>query len=506
MKLFGRWRRRSKARSDKDGNGRQRNGDGIPRGSPVPPPVIKVKPRTSQIDPGPGIPIGPALDTGEIIGLSFSQTKRPVHIQAGTGDGKTLLQSHLVERFIAKTDAAVLYVDFGEDQAAANYVRDAAKKHGRTFRLLSTVPEHASSTFNAFKPVWPLRKETAVLATNYLATSLSLDHGEGIKAFWGKVNNITLLRSMNALIDAGVTHPDFRILATQLDKTARGVRKQDAVEALLQIEQLAPYDILCAGDPENEIDYDRVLENREVVYLLLGTLLNPPARSIGALAVWAAMLAAIKRKRQGLPHRRFVLNIDEYASVAAAKAFSDLVTLSRKFFVSLILANQSTQQLRQSDTEQVVFDNAPTKFWMSPLGYDIETIRGLSKEVWKKRKGKTTHGLSVANQVSEYKDPKTERNDVLGAAFSPLEGYAIKLGEGYQEPTRFRFEPPWTIEQWTELENRPLPMRKELEAQSRHVQPQIHLPANTKEQRRRRAVLRRILEEKKEMESWKPAS
>ena len=197
-----------------------------------------------------------------------------------------------------------------------------------------------------------------------------------------------------------------------------------------------------------------------------------------------------------------MLIIDEYAMVAHSAAYRVLVVLCRKFGITLIIANQSTQQLKESGNDQTVFDSTPTKLWMSPLQDDIETILGLSKQTWKQRKSQSHKKLSVLNQVSEFRDPMAERNDVLDAAFTPMEGYLIELGHGHVEPRRFRFEPPWTIEEWEELENRPLPMRADAERAARKKRKPQAVALDSPERKRRQKTLQKLLSKKKELESW----
>jgi len=476
------------------------------RHAPPPPLTDRSKcPSRPHANEEPRIHLGVCVSSGEEVSLSLAQLERPVHIQGGTGERKTLILAHLTERFIALTDAAVVYVDLSEDQAAANYVTDAAKQHGRPKRLLSTVSEHVSAWFDPMKPIYPLTQDHVVQAKDYFMAALSLSH-QGKHRFWGKVNDIAFLRAFKALAARGVTEPHVEDVRQELERTSRVVRKQDMVEALLEFEQLATQRVLYRGSPADEIDYDQVLESKMVVYLLLGVLLNSAAAGVGALNAWGAVSAAIRRKRRGLPPRRLILIIDEYAMVAHSDAYRLLVVLCRKFGITLIVANQSTQQLREAGNDQIVFDSTPTKLWMSPLQDDIEIIRGLSKETWKQRKGLSYRGLSISNQVSEFRDPTAERNDVLDTAFTPMEGYLIEFGRGYVEPLRFRFEPPWTVEQWAELGERPLPMREDAKVATKPSLAPTNVPLDNAAHKRRQDVLRKILVAAKDRESWEPKS
>lgn len=198
MNIFRRRFKSSTLGSKADEKLRQGNGHSNHKSVPPLTPKPNGKPKPPSVAPEPAFSIGPDLQTGGRVDLSFSQLKRPVHLQGGTGERKTLFQVHLAERFIALTDAAVVYADFGEDQAGANYVLDAGKRFGRTTRLLSTVPQHKSATFAPLKPAYPLTLETAVSAKDYLMAALGLGHRDGKNVFWGNVNNISILRNGGA--------------------------------------------------------------------------------------------------------------------------------------------------------------------------------------------------------------------------------------------------------------------------------------------------------------------
>ena len=91
---------------------------------------------------------------------------------------------------------------------------------------------------------------------------------------------------------------------------------------------------------------------------------------------------------------------------------------------------------------------------------------------------------------------------MLDATFTPLEGYLVELGRGYKAPRRVRFEPPWSIDEWARLANRPLPMKDAVKAGNGRKRQRKRIEASSSEQSRRLQVLQKILTERKQLESW----
>ena len=416
------------------------------------------------------IPLGHSPITGELVEIPVDDLTLPAHIQGPTGHGKTLLQSYIFVKLV-ESGMGGMFTDFSEDQAAINYMLSNLKKTGRPVHFVSPVSEHDSAWFDPFASLPELTTATAVLYKDFFMAALSLAH-KGQHQFWGKINDIALLRTFINLARAGVTRPDFDDLQRELGRVAKALRKNDVIEAQIEIEQLAVQRILQPGDPKKRIDYDLFWEEDQVGVYACSALLNSAAPAIVALHIWAAIAAAMRRRRKGLPRKRLVLNIDEWAMVGHVTGYQLLLVLCRKLGIGpLLLANQSSAQLAETSTEQLVFDNTPTKLWLAPLGDDIETIKGLSREVWKDKVNRTINGLSSTTQIAAFRDPTIEHNEVLSVALTPMQGYYIRLRNGMLEPTPFIFEPPWTLEEWLEFEQTPLPMRDDAKDASQARKP-----------------------------------
>lgn len=415
----------------------------------------------------PKISLGVHAATGRPIEVPVSLLGRHAHIMGMTGASKSLSATSIACQLIQKVPGACVAVpDFGGDQYEFHRIRLAALGVGKRFRFLSTNPADDWDTFEPLRAVTPLTWAGIPRAASYCVSSLSLDHAEGFgKSYFSRMNYAVFVRTFTELVTEGFVTPTLRDLAERISHAARRTRLSDLSEAQLAAEQVLPYEQLsAASDPDRHIDVARCLEDGEVVYGFLPTLMEPPARMIGALLVWSFVLEAMRRSYAGLPPRQVFILIDEFASVAAAKAFADLLTLARKYHIALILLNQTSTQLvsRDRDLRPIVFDNTALKIWFTPLGDDIDLLRGLSRDVTKPR-GKTvsSRGLAGSVSLSEVYEPDLERNDVLGTAFTGLEAFVIANEfRGHQEPQRLRFVPEVSREEHARLSNTPLPKRQ----------------------------------------------
>lgn len=454
---------------------------------------------------GPTIPFGFDAETGETVHVPLSVFGQHGAVRGMTGAGKNLVMAYLMYWFIRLSKAAVISVGFGFDFFTSHWLRNTAADCGRPYCLFSSNPEHDSLPFHPLRSVSPLTETRVVPATNYLLTALSLDSGGAKNGYWDKVNAITLLRATSLLESTGVEFPTLKDYVRVLSDVGKNVRKQDAVESLLAIEEVARYPQLSPGVDDPQIDYDTVLEEGHVVDLQLNVLADPPALKMGALHVWSAVQAAIRRVEAGKPKRDVFIVIDEAAAViGGSKLFRDLIVLARKFGVRLLLAYQSENQLRLPngiDLRHTVFENTAFKFYLTTLGDDIDVIRDLSKDVWKQRKGQSLKGkFGVSNQISEYLDPEIERNDVLGSSFLPLHGWLILFGGEYRAPRLVHFEPPWSIEEHAKLANTPLPVKRDVAPLPGFAKAAV--PADEPTRKARHEAIRKLLSEKARREQF----
>ena len=465
------------------------------------------------------IHIGTDIATGLPVWLPLALFCRHCHIRGMTGARKTVWMTYIMLQIIS-LGYPVLTVDYGGDLFCFNAVRRLidSLKSKPPFRFLSTPHDDAWHCFEPLQACWPLSREKAVQIANYLMASLSLDYGEGwAKAYFSKINYAVFLREVVQFVERGVLTPALREFAEAV-AAARKTNLRDEAEARLTLEQLLPYQQLSyVDDPDRRIEALAAIKESAVTYGFLPSLLEPPARAIGAMLLWSYVMAAMTLRQTGKPFKQVFVFIDEFAAVAAAKAFSDLLSLARKYKISLVLVNQSSSQLvsRDRDLRHLVFENTAVRLYLTSLGDDIDVLRGCSLDVLKPGPGgMTIQGLSQTTQFREVFEPELTRNDVLMTSHLDGEGYLMYTSRGHIEPIRVRFEPClfkdiFTPEAHSELSGIPIPKRaeplasdsdaKQLTARSERGRLR---PPKDDESRRREEVLTRLLEAKKAAERW----
>jgi hypothetical protein len=255
-----------------------------------------------------------------------------MHIRGMTGALKSVWMCYLAVQIIYLTGSPALIIDYGGDQFVANAIKQLVASQRRVFRFLSTQENHASCSFEPLQSCVPLTMHSAVKVANFLVSSLSLDYGEGWgKSYFSKHNYSLLLRVVLDFIRAGKLSPRFRELAARIARLARPKRMSDIPEAQLSAEQLLPYEQLSSGDsPEDDIRVRQAIENGQIVYGFLPALLEPPARAIGALLLWSYVMEARLLMQAGRRFNTIYVFVDEFAAVAAAKAFADLLAEARR--------------------------------------------------------------------------------------------------------------------------------------------------------------------------------
>ncbi len=455
----------------------------------------------------PMLSLGVDAKTGRPIEVPLSLFFRHAWIMGMTGAMKTIFVTSLVVQIrLLCPEACIFFGDPAGDQYPFHRLREATRRVGRQFRFLSTNPADDWDTFEPLQAVTPLDEVGVVKASSLLVSSLSLDYGEGFgKAYFGKINYSIFHAAFSDLLAAGTLCPKFREFLRYVARSARRAGIRDVSEAQLAAESLLSYPQFDeAEDPDRRIVASRAIDEGETIYGFLPTLLEPPTRMMLALLVWSLVLEAMRRTYAGLPPKRVFIVIDEFAAVAAAKAFSDLLTLARKYHISLILLNQTSTQLvsRDRDLRPVLFDNTALKVWFTPLGDDIDLLRSLSRDVTKSR-GKTvsSRGLSGSVSLGEVYEPMLERNDALDTTFRGLEAFVIANEfTGHREPIRLRFIPEVSREEHARLSNTPLPKRPA--GAPRRVRDAAADPG----QQARLAALAELLWQKRRDEDWQAAS
>ena len=314
------------------------------------------------------------------------------------------------------------------------------------------------------------------------------------------------------MIEAGITHPTLLDYRNRLEYFSQLVRRNDVAESLLAFQQLASVPCLRSPlNPAREIDYQRVLEDREVVFLYLPTLLSPASRAIGGLNLFSIAGAAMARDDdEDLPERKAFIAIDEFQQIANdSKAFMDFETLTRKFGIGLSpMANQSFSQLqgRSTDLRDVIFDNTNVKFYLtSNDDYVVDKIRTRSKDVVKELTGRSSSGdfgLNLGSQTRPYIDREFERNQCINASARRFHGVLmVDDGIAQHEPIHLRFDPGCTKAEYNKIRKIPIPAR--LPSGNEITAPSTPLDAPRRVERHK--LLQSIMNRIQSQESYPPS-
>lgn len=434
---------------------------------------------------------------GKSVYLTRDQLKSGhTHVRGRTGSGKSqlvllpMVLQLLKEYDLRYTDAfgneqcirerdAVFIFDNGGDRALHNATRhDAENKHGRKFRCLALDPTR-SVGFDPFQSV-PEDEHRIIRLCSLLTEALHMDHGLVYGgAYYSQRNLAQLLAVAEMAVEEKRAGRSIGI--REIDEYIQEKRHQikDAEQVrmvfrfLLQYDQLQP----ARNDPE-AIDFKRAIRDREVIYFFTPTIGEAQtARQISGLGLYVAVNAAIELAEQRseserdrpVPHCHVF--VDEFQELAG-RSFAVLLAQARKFGISIVMANQTTEQLENRDVSlaDMVRDNTTTKIYFTATGRrDTDELQSYSKDA---RAVLGTHrpgGGFIAtggrdgksDSYSEYVTPLLTTNDIIDTTASAGEFYLVdQSGRGHKEPIRTKAEYVLKEADYRRYLNTPLPVTK----------------------------------------------
>lgn len=394
-----------------------------------------------------------------------------VHIRGRTRSGKSSLSflSFILQLIAPYEDRngfptldPILIIDLGGDQALFHATRTAALAAGRRFRFVDLgqdkeVARDYFDPFEFFESQGPMRTATALIE------ALNLDPGLATDKVYFALQNLGAVLSALRTIVAERRHPTLEELAARLDmKQYRDAHQiWMTLQMLLEYEQLSPPE---GTDPDQVLSFRRALEEGEALYIFAPTMNEAtPARALAGLAMRNAIQAAIERTSQGRPPKRLWTFVDEFQEIAG-RGFAATLAQAGKYEISVLMANQTTDQLTGHDSPlaSIVRDNTHLKVYFSVVGRtDIDELLnysgdeiGLIEGGWSAGQNGTT--ISAHAQ----KDFELERNDILET--SSRFGHAFLIfddGEGYSPPRRVWMSHRIPAEMFRDIKRRPLPRR-----------------------------------------------
>jgi hypothetical protein len=234
-----------------------------------------------------------------------------------------------------------------------------------------------------------------------------------------------------------------------------------AIKLLLAYPQL---DFATSHDVDKTINWQRMQDNNEVVYVYAPTLNQPTASYAVSAMAHSYVNLQMDRVRLGLPIRHGHLFIDEPALMS--EGTGELLGAAAKYHVSFHLTCQTSEQIEivRQGLRDVFFDNTFLKLFFTPSQRDEEYLQFHSDEVPISLSSSSAQqgGLAYTTQKRELLQPRLAHNTIIRerARF----GHAILLlndSGDFHEPYRVRMEPQLLREVYQKLRNKPLPTRPE---------------------------------------------
>lgn len=368
---------------------------------------------------------------------------------------------------------ALFFFDLAGDLALFNTVRKQADELGRSFRYFSLDPKR-SYYFDPFQSVTADEHRVVRICT-LLVEAFHLDHGlmYGGAYFTQRALSALLRVAERAMQSrrAGRT-TGLQDIADYLDRHRE--RDEDAVrmtfQFLLRYQNLMP----TANDP-NVIDMARAIREREVIYFFVPTIgESTTARQIAGLGLYTTVNAAMQlaserpesERTKPLPHCWLIC--DEVQEIAG-RSFSALMAQSAKFGCSILMANQTTEQLsgRDLDLADIVRDNTLVKIYFTVTGKrDIEELQTFSREDRDVLRNESTtagghleRGLISPERrgLTEFVAPMLRKNTILDASATFGQAFVIvDDGRGHREPARIHARLTLPYEEYLERRHTPL--------------------------------------------------
>lgn len=382
--------------------------------------------------------------------------KEHAHFLGDTGSGKTSKGlAPMIEQLVGRGDCSVIFVDLKADtaeplatlhQAAA----EGRKRSGQPIPVKHFTNQIGMSTF-AFNPFsqkgW--NNLTLAVKADLLTNAMGLQYGVGYgESFFATANTAVLhealkrnphARSFRELAETiGGLILDTKS-ALHVDIRKAGLHVNEVAKRLASFEALN----VVAGDqhaPEvtqQAIELSDYFSQPEIGYFHLSSIIAPGASADIARLVTNLLLAASTPAKRLVP---VYLVIDEFQRMVANNVEA-VFQLARSMGVSVILANQTLQDLKTSSVDLIAAIEANCRYrqWFSVSSTaDREALMGVGGETVElfgtQTITQTGTDVSTGTSVSEQLQPRLSNNDISLASDHPSRSLVrISRGEGYAQ-------------------------------------------------------------------------
>ena len=339
----------------------------------------------------------------------------------------------------------LLIIDLKGDFALFHTARLEAKRRGQTFHFFTTHPEKDSHIFDVIGSLSSLVPYRGDLGA-FFAQAFDIFHGPGYgPGYYSKENREATVTGLDLDFEQSGGQVSLEGLAEALKTTGSRKTGYDAREAqatfapLRRPEYRSRLERGPDTDPSRVIHMPTAVENREVIYFWIPILRSTAGLDIARLALYSFMHAVGERYYSRGERRSYAI-VDEFQEIASFN-IGRLLTFSAGAGLSMVMANQSVQNLKVGNTDirDQVTTNANLRLFFSVAsGDDIEELQKLSgeKTVWTRGKqrsrGHSEGTLSNTTETDTFSDSKGKN---WGEAFSKMWGQSSSSGGNAQGGT-----------------------------------------------------------------------
>ena len=402
-----------------------------------------------------------------------------MHLRGMTGAGKSSLGiCQLVDQFAdpyAENNESVadaqFVIDFGGDQNVFWNASETALRTNRRFRFLTLDNELESFCFPPFQAI-PRSGANVIRVSQMLIRSFHMEHGLVYGGNYFSQQNLAALLRVAKKLSKENKDATLEDIARYLEDPKNRRQFKDADQVRMTFDFLLEYPQLRRHlDPEQNIDVYRALDPAappELIYFFCPTLEEPlTAPLVGGLALCTIIAVAIARKKHGLPSRTVRIFVDEFQEIIG-RSLAALLAQSRKFNLSLFLANQSTSQLQNRDLSlaDAVFEGCQVRQYYTVCGEDdTRVLQSLSKDKIKTLGGGAARGLQTSQNFRETIVPSLERDQTLEVSSRFGHSYlVVNDGAGYRAPIILE-----QTHRFPDYSKKPMPLRAAAEIVNNHA-------------------------------------
>ena len=380
-----------------------------------------------------------------------------VHFLGDTGTGKTSMGLlPLMEQLMSRGDCSVVVIDLkGDSQELLTTLQCSAEQASRRtgadvpVKHFSNQSDRSSFVFNPLtQPHW--NEFGLYTRTDILCAAMGLNYGSDYGAgYYSSTNAGVLYHTM-------MTYPSlvtFRDLADRLGHVAIKAKKRElhpevrraGVHVHEVLKRLASFDSMNVTDngdhdaevTRNAINMEAVFRQPHGLYFHLPATLAPGSSpEIARLVTYFLLSAAAHTERK---HQVYLV-IDEFQRMVAQN-IEYILQLARSMDVSVILANQSMQDLKagKADLIPTIDANCRYRQWFGVSAFEDrqrltdssgETIQLLRSESFGTSEKGSTHNVGWTEHVI----PRLTSNHILLASDHPRQSIVrISRGAGYAQ-------------------------------------------------------------------------